>query len=170
MERFCKKEILVKIICIAVLLAYGTVLIGIPWISSLIRLNELSKLSYYVVYDRYAMSTFTDYDMFEVYVMVNEKKDEMSVEDKVKSLITEDFLGEMRNVPTENPDKGNLYEKYGEHDLKVFYMFPTKDLPYGWERGYASNMEIPYDHTIKATLEIPISADSTNDCVLEFWE
>ncbi len=170
MELFRKKEILLRIICIAVLIGYGTVLIGIPWIRSLVRLNELSKLPYYVVYDRYAMSRFTDYDMFEVYVMVNEKKDEMPIEDKVKSLLTEDFLGEMRNVPSENPDKGNLYEKYGEHDLKVFFMFPAKDLPYGWERGYASNMEIPYDHAIKATLEIPINADSVDDCGLDLWK
>ena len=31
MEHYSKKEILVKIICIAVLLVYGTVLIGIPF-------------------------------------------------------------------------------------------------------------------------------------------
>lgn len=166
MERFLKKEILLRIICIAVLIGYGMVLIGIPWIRSLARLNELSKLPYYVVHDTYV----TRDEMFEVYVMVNEKKDEMQIEDKVKSLLTEDFINEMRNVPTKNPEKGNLYEKHGEHDLTVFFMFPTKDLPYGWERGYAVITDIPHTHAIKATLEIPINAYSVNDCLLEFRE
>ncbi len=166
MERFLKKEILLRIICIAVLIGYGMVLIGIPWIRSLARLNELSKLPYYVVDDTYV----TRDEMFEVYVMVNEKKDEMQIEDKVKSLLTEDFINEMRNVPTKNPEKGNLYEKHGEHDLKVFFMFPAKDLPYGWEREYTSIMDIPHTHAIKATLEIPINAYSVNDCLLEFRE
>ncbi len=48
--------------------------ICIPRISSLVKLNQLSKLPYYVVYDQYAVSAFTDYDMFEVYVMANEKR------------------------------------------------------------------------------------------------
>ncbi len=34
----------------------------------------------------------------------------MPIEDKVKSLFTENFIGEMRDVPTKNPDKGNLYK------------------------------------------------------------
>ena len=81
-----------------------------------------------------------------------------------------DFINEMRNVPTKNPEKGNLYEKHGEHDLKVFFMFPAKYLPYGWEREYTSIMDIPHTHAIKATLEIPINADSVDDCVLDLWK
>lgn len=168
MERSRKKRIVVIAVCIAGLIGYFTWFFGIDIIKSAIRKNELRKLPYYIVYDSYHNYHRDTFDI----MMVNSGKEELTIIDNVRKIITDSFISEMRNVPKSNPLNGNLYELYGNHDIWVHFLFPSKDLPYGWEQTYLNiSYNLQFDvitSAEKATLKIPIGASQPNECELIF--
>ncbi len=104
--------------------------------------------------------------------MINDDKSSLSEVDKIKNLITDDFIAQMREVPRLNPLYGNLYEKFGDRKIRVYLLLPTDDLSYGWEKSY-DNIRINVDFSIirnaeRAELIIPIGAASPDNCMLTF--
>jgi len=164
-----KKRIAVITVCIAGLIGLFMCFFGIDIIKSAIRKNELRKLPYYIVYDSYHSY---HRDTFDIYVMVNNEKEESKISDYINNIISDSFISEMRDVPKTNPLDGNLYKLYGDHDIWVHFLFPTSDLPYGWEKTY---LDISYNFQFdaitraeKAKLIIPIDASKPNECKLMF--
>ena len=169
MERSRKKRIVVITVCIAGLIGFFMWFFGIDIIKSAVRKNELRKLSYYIVYDSYHSY---HRDTYDIYIMVNNEKEELTINDNVRKIITDSFISKMRDVPKSNPLNGNLYELYGNHDIWVHFLFPSNDLPYGWEQTYMNiSYNLQFDditRSEKATLKIPIGASQPNECELMF--
>ncbi len=169
MERSHKNNIILKIVCASVLTFYAMYFVGVPLIKSTIRKLELRRLPYYVVYDSPYDSTE---EYYNIYIMINDDKSSLSEVDKIKNLITDDFVAQMREVPRQNPLYGNLYEKFGDRKIRVYLLLPTADLSYGWEKSY-DNIRINVDFSIirnaeRAELIIPIGAASPDNCRLTF--
>lgn len=155
-------------------------LITIPWISSVVRKQtrrkELRELEYYVVY-YHPVKEFDYYDEtlykenYTVFLMLNSPKEDITAcFDRVQRLCENNLIDQVKELLTCHPEYGNMYEQFGEQKIKIYFMYPSDELPYGWEKDYlniASNVHtgIFYAHA-EAVLTIPVGAKTFTECTL----
>ena len=119
--------------------------------------KELNQLLGYELYSAYVESR----EEYRAYYMVNPNKDSQSV---IYEIFTDSFISE---IIAKMKDTG-----FGDHPIKVYLIYPSDDLPYGWnksELNISCNFDLSVFHqNTYCTVTVPFAAESINDCTLEY--
>lgn len=152
-----KSRIVASIIFLLLIGGHIFATTGMEHIEKRNRRQELSLLQSYEVFEGYVPK----YDVYEVFVMCNP---EYTLPDIIALKFTDEYFKAL---------KSHIDGAESSHaPTTVYMMFPSEDLPYGWEKSEL-NIVMNFDQTIfykhtTCVITIPYGANAFEECSVEY--
>ncbi len=125
------------------------------------RVDALVEQGYYYLYCSYVATK----DEYHAYYMTScETLDIDSITQFVKPIVDSGLIESLRNH--------EQYKLHGEKQIKIYFMMPSEEIPYGWWKD-EFNISCNFGtgkldmHTV-LILTVPVASESFEDCEL-FW-
>lgn len=144
------------IICISII----ATIISLLLLPNFIRVQKLKQQDYYPLYYTY-IAMDKEYRMF--YMLNTESVNENEVKIIIKNIIDDEFITSLRDE--------EIYNEFGEHSIMLYFLLPSKELPYGWQKSEL-NITMNFDHSAfyrntKVLVTVPVDAKTVDDCLIE---